>query len=204
MKVDYSKGKIYKITNDYNNDIYVGSTCDTLAKRFSTHKKDAHMEKSKDRPLYKLINEIGFSRFRIELIENYPSEDKYQLLQREGYYIRALSTLNMNIAGRTMKEWVVDNTEKIKEDQKKYRIKNKDARKEYCKENINKINENKKKSYYKNKESINEKRRSIKVMCCCGCEIREDGMSEHQLTKKHINIMNSRNLQDGIPITSED
>ena len=35
MKVDYSQGKIYEITNDYNNDIYVGSTCDTLVKRFS-------------------------------------------------------------------------------------------------------------------------------------------------------------------------
>ncbi len=38
MKVDYSKSKIYKITNDFNNDIYVGSTCDTLVKRFSNHK----------------------------------------------------------------------------------------------------------------------------------------------------------------------
>ena len=32
---DFSQGKIYKITNDYNDDIYVGSTCDTLVKRFS-------------------------------------------------------------------------------------------------------------------------------------------------------------------------
>ncbi len=32
MKVDYSKGKIYKITNDYNDDVFVGFTCDTLIK----------------------------------------------------------------------------------------------------------------------------------------------------------------------------
>jgi len=32
---DFSQGKIYKITNDYNDAIYVGSTCDTLVKRFS-------------------------------------------------------------------------------------------------------------------------------------------------------------------------
>ena len=31
------------------------------------------------------MNEIGFERFRIELIENYPSQDKYQLIQREGH-----------------------------------------------------------------------------------------------------------------------
>ena len=29
MKVNFFKGKIYKNTNDYSNDIYVGSTCDT-------------------------------------------------------------------------------------------------------------------------------------------------------------------------------
>ena len=35
---DYSKGIIYKITNDYNNDIYIGSTCDTLGRRYTYHK----------------------------------------------------------------------------------------------------------------------------------------------------------------------
>ena len=38
MSQDLGKGKIYKITNDYNDDVYVGSTCDTLIKRFSVHK----------------------------------------------------------------------------------------------------------------------------------------------------------------------
>ncbi len=32
MKVDYSQAKIYKITNDFNTDIWIGSTCDTLLK----------------------------------------------------------------------------------------------------------------------------------------------------------------------------
>ncbi len=41
MKVDFSKGKIYKVTNDYNNDIYIGSTCDTLKSRFRKHKSEA-------------------------------------------------------------------------------------------------------------------------------------------------------------------
>ena len=30
MSQDFGKGKIYKITNDYNDEVYVGSTCDTL------------------------------------------------------------------------------------------------------------------------------------------------------------------------------
>jgi hypothetical protein len=60
---DFSKGRIYKITNDYNDDIYVGSTCDTLLKRFSIHKRDSHVEIHTKTLLYKLINEIGFDRF---------------------------------------------------------------------------------------------------------------------------------------------
>ena len=47
MKVDYSNGKIYKITNDFNDDVYVVSTCDTLVKRFSHHKTCINSEKIK-------------------------------------------------------------------------------------------------------------------------------------------------------------
>jgi len=103
MSQNFKNAKIYKITNDYNNDIYVGSTCNTLIRRFSVHKCDAR--KHNDRALYNLINEIGESRFRIELIEDYPCEDKYQLRQREGYFIRLFGTLNMKIAGRTDQEY---------------------------------------------------------------------------------------------------
>ena len=42
---DFQKGKIYIITNDYNDEIYIGSTCDTLVKRFSAHKKHVIMIK---------------------------------------------------------------------------------------------------------------------------------------------------------------
>ena len=92
MKVDYSKGKIYKITNDYNNDIYVGSTCDLLTKRFSYHKNDYRKERCQNMPIYKLMNEIGFERFRIELIEDYPCQDAYQLRQREGHFMHVSSS----------------------------------------------------------------------------------------------------------------
>ena len=98
---DFTKGKIYKITNDFNDDIYVGSTCNILTKRFSHHK--AIISTEQQRPLYKLMAEIGFERFRIELIENYPCKDKYELRQREGHYIREMGTLNICIAGRTKK-----------------------------------------------------------------------------------------------------
>ena len=104
MSQDFSKGKIYKITNDYNNDIYVGSTCNTLVKRFNEHKYRHRLEKYKNIPLYKLMNEIGFDRFRIQLIQDYPCEDKYHLRQREGHYTREIGTLNCCIAGISTEE----------------------------------------------------------------------------------------------------
>jgi hypothetical protein len=125
MSRDFNKAKIYKITNDYNDDVYVGSTCDTLGKRFSKHKSDAKNEKYKHRKLFMLMNEIGFERFRIQLIIDYPCEDIYQLTQKEGEYIRLLGTLNKNIAGRTYKEWYNQYLQKpeVKEQMKQYRQK---------------------------------------------------------------------------------
>ena len=119
MKLDLTQGKIYKISNDYNDDIYIGSTCNTLVKRYSQHKAYSKQEKYQPRPLYKLSNDIGFDRFRIQLIENYPCEDKYMLKQKEGEYIRELSTLNKRTAGRTTNEF--QQTPKYKQYQKEYR-----------------------------------------------------------------------------------
>ena len=71
MSQDLNKGKIYKITNDYNDEVYVGSACNTLIKRFSNHKSKINQENFLHRPLYTLMREIGTDRFRIQLIEDY-------------------------------------------------------------------------------------------------------------------------------------
>ena len=81
---DFSKGRIYKITNDFDYGIYIGSTCDELNKRMNTHKYKSNGKELEHLPLYKLMKEIGFNRFRISLIENYLCEDIYQLRQK-GY-----------------------------------------------------------------------------------------------------------------------
>ncbi len=177
MSQDLSKGKIYKITNDYNDDVYVGSTCDTLVKRFSSHKSHINCVRVVNIPLYVLMREIGTDRFRIELIENYPCEDKYQLRQREGYFIRQFGNLNRQIAGRTKKENKEDNKEKLKEKTLEYR-----------KENREQILE-KQRNYYCSKiEDLKQK-----VMCECGCEITRYSINNHKNTKRHKKLM--ENLQ---------
>ena len=156
MSQDYKKAKIYKITNDYNDEIYIGSTCDTLGRRFSVHKCDSRRERNKNRPLYKLMNDIGSERFRIQLICNYPCDDKYQLRQKEGEYIRNTGHLNKNIAGRTDKEYEQETKEHKREYKKEYIKKNKDKIKEYNEENKEHIKEYMKEYRDKNKEKLKE------------------------------------------------
>jgi hypothetical protein len=199
MSRDFNKAKIYKITNDYNDDVYVGSTCDTLGKRFSKHKADMKNEKYRNRPMFKLMNEIGFERFRIQLIIDYPCEDIYQLTQKEGEYIRLLGTLNKNVAGRTQKEYKKNNKDKIKEYIKINKDKIKEVRKEYYETNKDKIKEYKKQHYETNKDKIKEKyetnkdKINEKTFCVCGCEMFKRSLNRHMKRQKHIDLMNQLN-----------
>lgn len=75
--------RIYKITNDINNKIYIGKTCLTIEERFKQHLKDAKSN-YKNRPLYDAILKYGKEHFKIELIEecNLSVEN-----EREKYWI---------------------------------------------------------------------------------------------------------------------
>ena len=117
MKVDYSQAKVYKITNDFNNDIWIGTTCDTLVKKFSVHKADAIRNFRKNCIIQKLIKEHGFDRFRIQLIEDYPCEDLNQLRQRQGYHIRELHAINKYADD---KDYYEKNKERVNEHYKEY------------------------------------------------------------------------------------
>ncbi len=198
---DFTKGKIYKITNDFNNDIYIGSTCNILTKRFSHDK--AVISTEQQRPLYKLMAEIGFERFRIELIENYPCKDKYELRQREGHYIREMGTLNVCIAGRTNQEWSAtfrqENKELIKEKGQEYYLQNKEIinqkHQSYYHEHAEDIKKHKKEYRAKlsdeKKEEI-DKRKKEKITCDCGCMVARSDIAKHKKTKKHIELMREK------------
>ncbi len=112
MKVDYSQAKIYKITNDFNNDIWIRTTCDTLVKKFSVHKAEAIRNVRKDCIIQNTIREYGFDRFRIQLVEDFPCEDVYQLRQRQGHHIREMKAINKYADS---KDYYEQNKEQINE-----------------------------------------------------------------------------------------
>lgn len=100
----YEHGKIYKLVNTVDNDIYVGSTLHPLVKRWSLHKSHAK-GKNKNNKVYGHLNDVGLGNVRIELIEEYSCTSKRELESRERYWIEHLKpTLNKNIPSRTLEE----------------------------------------------------------------------------------------------------
>jgi hypothetical protein len=97
MTTRYNNGKIYKLVNSVDNQIYVGSTCSRLSKRLYLHKKKAI--RKPNRRAYSHLNAIGWDNVRIILIEDCNVQTKNQLLAREQHYIDLLNpSLNKNSA----------------------------------------------------------------------------------------------------------
>jgi len=196
----YENGKIYLVICKNNPKLkYVGSTIITLEERFKCHKYD------KECSLYKYVND-DWDNWFIELYENYPCKNKYHLRRREGEVQKEIATINKNIAGRTDKEWYLDNRdkrleydkqrykdnrEKISEQQKQYRQDNHDKiaerNKQYRQDNRDKLLEQMKKHYQDNREERLKKNKQ-KIPCDhCGSIVNKGDIAKHKKTKKCIN-----------------
>lgn len=172
--MDYANGKIYSIRSFQTDKYYIGSTTQSLSKRFSIH---TAIHKKKDN--YSTASEImKYDDAYIELIEDYSCNNKNELNRREGELIRQYKNecVNHNIAGRTRQEYNIDNKEIIaektrlhneqkkeilSEQHKQYREKNKETiierEKQYYEQNKNIIAEKNKIYREKNKEILAQK-----------------------------------------------
>jgi len=94
-KVDYKKGKIYKIMSDLGYDFYIGSTAQLyLSNRMSQHCYDY---KNRSCYSYKVFDLYGIDNCYIKLIELYPCNSKQELEIKEKYYIRTTICVNHKI-----------------------------------------------------------------------------------------------------------
>jgi hypothetical protein len=112
---DYSQAKIYCIKSSQTSEVYYGSTCKSLAKRFTVHKSDYKTNITSKKILQ-------YTDAYIELVEEFPCNNKQELCIRERFYIENNPCVNLRIPGRTRKE-----------NQTLYSNKNKEARKAYNK-----------------------------------------------------------------------
>ena len=83
MPINYQEGKIYKIYNAINDDIYLGSTTQKLCEIMRDHRYCIHSKTKKDRPLYQAFGDHGVENFFIELIEKCPCNDKDEFRKKK-------------------------------------------------------------------------------------------------------------------------
>ena len=178
---NYSNGKIYKILNSTDNEVYVGSTIEPLCKRMWKHRHDS--KRRGQGKLYEHMNELGLEHFYIELIEAYKCNSEEELFAKEGEWIRRVGTLNMNIAGRTKQQWEADDYERRMKQMKTHRDNHKGERKEYDE-----------KRYEQNKDEINQKA-SEQIMCECGSSISIRNRLRHLRSKKHKQLMEQLTME---------
>ena len=178
MERNYQNGKIYCIRNNNDDDIYVGSTTQSLSRRMSKHRTDMNNPELGASKLYIKMRDLGKEAFYIELLEEVKCDNVEQLRKREGELIRQMATLNHNIAGRSEKEWYNDNRDnmlvknkvyyqehkkEIKERTKQYYEEHKEEVKEYYKryneENQERLREQRKQYYEEHNEQLREQKK---------------------------------------------
>ena len=155
----YQSGKIYKITNTINSEVYVGSSTIDLEDRMIKHKNFAK-KKPYASNLHKLMNELGVENFEIELVENCPCESQEELEKREGEIIKDIGTLNQKVVGRSdekrrKKTW---NMTKTKGQENKQRNERRKAIQRRQKTNIRNMVVIQRKAPRKDKENGNKTR----------------------------------------------
>jgi len=171
---DYARGKIYKIIDNTNENIYIGSTCEpTLARRLAKHvgnyKDFMKGGKSRYMTSYKIIENRDYD---IILVENFPCETKDQLLSRERYWTNKNPCIN-----KIKEQGIIKKIGKL-EYHKQYN-------KKYYEENIEDFNEKGKLYRQVHKQKI-KKYKTQPFQCDCGSTIQLDNKSAHLKTRKHL------------------
>lgn len=186
---NYQNGKLYTIRSHQTDNVYVGSTTQTLSVRMGGHRANF---KSYNKGVGKYVTSFELLKYDdsyIELIELYPCNSKVELGRGEGIHIRQMDCVNKNIAGRTQVEYYQDNKEQLKEYQKQHYQDNreqiKERHKQYKQDNKEAIKELGKQYYQQNKERQNKK-----FTCPCGGKYTHKHKSSHLRSKKHQKYFN--------------
>jgi len=157
-------GSVYKISSKQTDKMYIGSTIQSLNKRFTLHK--CKTKYNINSCLSRLI--VCYDDCTIELLEEVEIEDRndIKLKQRERYYIdtNKENVVNIQIPLRTMREWIVDNREHLRQYDRQYRINNLQKIKDY---------------------------KYTKISCDCGNMVSRNNMSTHK--KKYCRLNKTKN-----------
>ena len=159
---DYKNGKIYALRSYKTDNIYIGSTTQSLSQRLGGHKRDYKKWLNKKGRWCSSFEIIKQEDYYIELIEYADCKTKAELHKKEGETIRKLNCVNKikYVEGKTIEEtkqyrkkWKEDNKEQIKIKNKEYRITKRKERYEYNK----KWRQENREKYLKGRKNYREK-----------------------------------------------
>lgn len=153
---DYSQGKVYCIRAPGTDDVYIGSTTQPLCVRMAQHRRHYKRWQSGTAEYISSFKLLEDERAYIELMEDYPCDNKEQLNRREGEVLRNhTSAVNKLIPGRTRRE---RNQEKGDE----FLIRNCEYSKEYYRANRSEVLQKKSVWGKANRDKVNEYKRKYR------------------------------------------
>ena len=156
-------GKIYIIKSPNTEKVYIGSTIKNIQCRLRQHLSDYTRYKNNKYQYITSFDILEHEGAYIELLLDYPCNDKYELYKKEGELIRETeNTVNRCVAGRTYAEYYADNVETIKQ-----------RSRDYYKDNVERI----------------KAERNQKNICPCGGRYTKRNRARHNKTKRHINYI---------------
>ena len=165
---NYANGKIYKLISNQTDDIYIGSTTQSLATRKSEHKSDYKRFLNGTKPYMTSYELVKYDNIEIILIDYCVCNNKDELRKKEQEFIDSLKCVNKHYAfGKK------DQTENNRRLNRERYIRKREEILE--KDRIYKMN---------NKEKISE-RTKVLMTCECGATFRKDGRNRHLKSIKH-------------------
>jgi len=173
MDSKYENGKIYRLSCLDTGKYYIGSTIRTIEERLYKHK---HSYKYYLNGKYHYVSSFDVlenNNYVIELVKNYPCDNKRELEKQEDIYIKKY--MNDELCVNKQRAYLTN--EERKENMKEYK-------KEYNKKNQDKIRERRKKNDKKNQDKIRERRKQ-RYTCLCGLNIRRCDIRRHLKSKIH-------------------
>ena len=196
---EYSNGCIYIIkSKDLNiKKVYIGSTCN-FRRRKSEHKKNCNNSNDRHYNLnvYRFIRENkGWDEWQMTIVKNFKCNNKKELETEERKIILEYgfdNCLNIQQPTRTVKQYKMDNKEKLTEQMKQYYQNHKEAISQHAKRYYQENKEQIKKYYQENKEikkkyyEDNKERLNQKFICECGGKYSTANKYNHIKTKKHL------------------
>lgn len=194
---DYSKGKIYKIISNKTNDVYIGSTIQSLSVRLAGHRKLYKSYLGGKSNYITSYDILKYDDVKIILIEECPCDNREQLLAREQYHIDNMDCINKNRA-----IILLSNKEYYKEQYQKALKNNPNLHKDKYQKEL-KRNPNHNKDNYerqlKNNPNLHKERyekykhiNNQKILCECGLESSRKHLSRHKTSKIHHDLLSNK------------